>query len=207
MHSRRFIKALWYAAGVHRTQVRKGTPVPYIAHPLAVTSLALEYGASEVEAIAALLHDAIEDCGGERIRRRIIALFGLEIASIVVHCSEPDKGEKSWQDRKDAAIAHYRVKPASAQLVSACDKLHNARAILRDYRIHGESLWDRFDGAGENGHSPRERTLWYYRTLAATLGEVVASPNADPRLGPLVDEFRRVVEELDREAAERQARG
>jgi len=124
-----------------------------------VASIALEYGANEDEAIAALLHDAVEDAGGrarlEDIRRR----FGDTVAAIVDECTDADTIPKPpWLERKVKYVAHIRQASKSAQLVSAADKLHNARSILKDYRVEGGRLWTRFNGG-------REGTLWYYRAL------------------------------------------
>lgn len=182
--SQRFEEALRWAAQLHAGQVRKDTAIPYIAHPLAVASLALEQGAGEDEAIAALLHDAIEDQGGagtgEEIRRR----FGEGVASIVVGCTDTHTTPRPpWRERKEAYLAHLPAASAAIRLVSACDKLHNARAILADYRQLGEPLWQRFSGR-------KEGVLWYYRSL------VRAFEQAGP--APLAEELDRVVSEIER---------
>ena len=182
--SARFRDALVFACELHAQQRRKGTDIPYVAHLLAVTAIALEHGATEDEAIAAALHDAVEDQGGaptlEEIRRR----FGDAVASIVEHCSDTDEVPKPpWRARKEAYIARLATAPRSALLVSASDKLHNARSILCDARSLGDALWPRFAGG-------RDGTLWYYRAL------VTAFQAALP--GPLVDELDRVVCEIER---------
>jgi HD domain len=179
----RFAEALALACELHRSQARKGTQIPYVSHLLAVASLALEYGATEDEAIAAVLHDAVEDQGGAPTARVIENKFGKRVADIVRACSDTDVVPKPpWRERKEAYIAHVRDASASVRLVSACDKLHNARAILADYREHGESLWERFSGG-------RDGTLWYYRELIDAF-----SANGRSRL---VDELDRVVTELE----------
>jgi len=155
----RFEQALVYATIVHAGQRRKGTEIPYVAHLLGVASIALEYGANEDEAIAALLHDAVEDAGGsdrlEDIKRR----FGEVVANIVDECTDAYTIPKPpWKERKERYIKHIARASKSAQLVSAADKLHNAGSILKDYRIEGEALWSRFNGG-------RDGTLWYYRAL------------------------------------------
>src|SRR5688572_8301077 len=148
MHlSQRFEQALIYAVLIHAGQVRKGTEIPYVSHLLGVASIALEYGANEDEAIGALLHDAGEDAGGrgriEDIRQR----FGDTVANVVEGCTDTDVVPKPvWRKRKEDYIAHIGSASDSVRLVSASDKLHNARAILRDYRSHGEKLWERFTG-------------------------------------------------------------
>jgi GTP pyrophosphokinase len=183
----RFADALTYAERVHAGQGRKGTSIPYIAHPLGVASIALEHGANEDEAIAALLHDAIEDSPNpllvkEDIRRR----FGAAVAEIVEGCSDSETQPKPpWRDRKERYLAHLREASPSIRLVSAADKLHNARAILTDHRQVGEALLERFN-AKKGG------TLWYYRALATAFLE----------LGPrrLAEELDRVVTEIERRA-------
>jgi (p)ppGpp synthase/HD superfamily hydrolase len=184
--SDRFASALSLACELHRTQARKGTQIPYVSHLLGVASIALEHGASEDEAIAAVLHDAVEDQGGPATALRIRETFGATVADIVVACSDTDVTPKPpWRARKEAYIAHVRSAPASVRLVSASDKLHNVRAILADYRVHREALWDRFSGGRE--------TLWYYRALADAF---LASGRS-----ALVDEIERVVCELEALAA------
>ena len=166
MTTARFEAALVYAHQVHQDQRRKGTGIPYIAHILGVAALAMEYGATEDEAIAALLHDAAEDGGGEATLAEIRARFGDAVADIVFGCSdslvEDPEDKLPWRDRKENYLAHLDTASASVCLVSAADKLHNVRSIMRDYREHGEEIWDRFQGR-------RDGTLWYYETVADTL--------------------------------------
>lgn len=145
----RFSEALTLACELHRAQSRKGTQIPYVAHVLGVTALALEHGADEDEAIAAVLHDAVEDQGGAPTAAVIRARFGDCVADIVLACSDTDVVPKPpWRARKEAYIAHVAHASPSVRLVSACDKLHNARAILSDYRELKEGLWARFSGEG-----------------------------------------------------------
>lgn len=155
-----------YAHQVHQNQRRKGTGIPYIAHILGVAALAIEYGADEDEAIGALLHDAAEDGGGEATLAEIRARFGDAVADIVLGCSdslvEDPEDRLPWRERKENYLAHLEHASASVCLVSAADKLHNVRSIMRDYREHGEDIWDRFQGR-------RDGTLWYYETVADTL--------------------------------------
>lgn len=166
----RFEEALTYAARAHWDHIRKvdrdGEPrpeseIPYVAHLLAVTSLVLENGGGEDEAIAALLHDAIEDTGGPARRDDIRTRFGDEIVRIVEACSDSDGENKApWRERKERYLAHLAATTdPKVRLVSACDKLHNARAVLVDYEKIGEKLWERFNGK-------RPGTIWYYRSLA-----------------------------------------
>jgi (p)ppGpp synthase/HD superfamily hydrolase len=163
----RFDRALLYATHVHGGQVRKGSSTPYVAHLLAVAATVLEYGGDEDLAIAALLHDSVEDQGGKARLEDVRNRFGERVARIVEACSDSladtAKGERKahWQERKEAYIAHLRTADEDILRVSLADKVHNARAILRDLRKPdiGEKIWVRFS-------QPRERTLWYYRSLA-----------------------------------------
>jgi GTP pyrophosphokinase len=162
----RFEAAMVYAHHVHQNQRRKGTGIPYIAHILGVAALAIEYGANEDEAIGALLHDAAEDGGGEATLAEIRARFGDAVADIVLGCSdslvEDPEDKLPWRERKENYIAHLQNASPSVCLVSAADKLHNVRSVMRDYREHGEEIWERFQGR-------RDGTLWYYETVADTL--------------------------------------
>ena len=181
--SQKFEKALIYATRIHGGQLRKKTKIPYIGHILGVTAIALEYGANETEAIGALLHDAVEDCGGAKRLRDIDRKFGKSVAKIVVGCTDTDQIPKPpWRERKEKYIAHLDKASASTRLVSASDKLHNARAILHNLREQGDSVWSRFNGG-------KEGTLWYYRSLVT----------AFHKHGPseLVDELDRVVTEIE----------
>lgn len=156
----RFSAALAYASELHGEQIRKGTTVPYIAHLLAVAALVIEAGADEDTAIAALLHDAVEDQGGRPTLERIRARFGQTVADIVESCSDADVTPKPpWRERKEAYLAAITHKSEAALLVSLADKVHNAGAILDDYQRVGEEVWSRFTGG-------RDGTLWYYRALA-----------------------------------------
>jgi len=156
----RFASALVYACEIHAGQLRKGTDIPYISHLLGVTSIALDHGATEDEAIGALLHDAAEDAGGAPVISEIRARFGPAAAEIVAGCSDTIETPKPpWRARKEAYIAHLASASPSVLLVSAADKLHNVRAITSDYRKVGEAIWARFTGG-------REGTLWYYHALA-----------------------------------------
>lgn len=183
MLSERFTDALTFATQLHAQQTRKGSGIPYIAHLIGVASIALEYGANEEEAIAALLHDAIEDQGGQATREEIRLRFGDTVTEIVDGCTDSDQTPKPpWRQRKEAYIAHIPIASASVRLVSASDKLHNARSILKDYRLVGDALWECFKG-GKNG------TLWYYRSLVEAFHTVESTP--------LVDELERTVSELE----------
>ncbi len=162
MQLAKLASALDLAIQAHQGQVRKSTTIPYISHPMAVASIALEYGASEDQAIAALLHDAIED-GGIQYAKLIEAQFGLHVHDLVQGCTDgtPDHtGSKApWLERKTAYIQHLQEASDEVLLVSCSDKLHNARAIVSDLINEGPSVFNRFS-------SSTEQTLWYYRQLA-----------------------------------------
>ena len=168
----KFHEALAMAQECHKGQLRKGTNIPYVSHPMGVASLVLEFGGNEDEAIAALLHDALED-GGAEWALQIEAKFGDNVLSVVRECSdaEPKKGETKapWQERKQAYIDSLSDKSPSARLVTGCDKLHNLTAIVRDFREHGDELWDRFN-------SNVDQMSWYYSEMAARLTELKSAP-------------------------------
>jgi (p)ppGpp synthase/HD superfamily hydrolase len=180
----RYEAALVLATQLHANQTRKGSEVPYISHLLGVSSLVLENGGTEDQAIAGLLHDAVEDQGGLPTLELIRKQFGSGVADIVDHCTDAYEDPKpDWKPRKEKYISEITKMPASAALVSCADKLHNARAILVDLRSVGEELWDRFTG-GKNG------THWYYTSLVDAFDEVF--PHR------LTDELRRTVEEIEK---------
>ena len=155
----RFLRAFLFAAEMHAGQTRKASTIPYIAHLIGVASLVLEAGGNEDMAIAALLHDVVEDCGGAPMLNEVRRQFGKRVAKIVDGCTDTDMSPKPpWRERKEKYIAHLKNADADTRLVSAADKLNNVRSILSDYRAVGESVWLRFNGG-------RDGTLWYYRTL------------------------------------------
>lgn len=184
MLTRRFDDAMVYAARLHAKQLRKGTRVPYVAHLLATASIVLEHGATEDEAIAALLHDAVEDQGGQKTLAAIRRRFGDAVAEIVMGCSDADATPKPpWRLRKEAHLRHLRRARRSVRLVTAADKLHNARSIVADLRERGSAAWDRFNAGPED-------QLWYYGAMVAVLS------SKGPRA--LAGELRRVVDEMRR---------
>jgi len=155
----RFLRAFLFAAEKHKSQARKTTTIPYIAHLLGVASLVLEAGGDEDLAIAALLHDVVEDCGGAPMLKEVRRRFGRRVAKVVEDCTDADTYPKPpWRGRKEKYIRHLKNADADTQLVACADKLNNIRSILSDYRAIGEAVWSRFKGG-------REGTLWYYRTL------------------------------------------
>jgi (p)ppGpp synthase/HD superfamily hydrolase len=155
----RFLRAFEFAAKKHAKQTRKASTIPYIAHLMGVASLVLEAGGDEDLAIAALLHDVVEDCGGAPMLKEVRRRFGARVAKVVEGCTDTDKTPKPpWRARKEDYLRHLAHADADIRLVSAADKLNNVRSILSDYREVGEFVWERFNGG-------REGTLWYYRSL------------------------------------------
>lgn len=184
---RRFLRAFLFAAEKHAGQGRKASTIPYIAHLMGVASLVLEAGGDEDLAIAGLLHDVVEDCGGTPMLKEVRRRFGKRVANIVDGCTDADTYPKPpWRERKENYLRHLRKAGPETRLVSAADKLHNVRSILTDYRDAGESIWARFNGG-------RDGTLWYYRVL---LDEFLQhKPNRITR------EFALAVNDLESEAA------
>jgi (p)ppGpp synthase/HD superfamily hydrolase len=179
----RFENALVYAGRLHADQLRKGSGVPYISHLLAVTALVIEDGGDEDEAIAALLHDAVEDQGGRKTLAEIRRRFGDRVAYIVEGLTDAYTIPKPpWRERKEKYIQHLRQATPDVRRVSLADKLHNARSILNNLRWQGEAIWERFNGG-------KEGTLWYYRALLDVFQERESKGMAY--------EFARVVHEIE----------
>ena len=185
LYSRGFLLALVAAATMHAAQRRKGSEVPYVSHLLGTCAVALEYGAHEDEAIAALLHDAIEDVEPTDAARSTVGSFGDRVLAIVEGCTDADTHPKPpWRERKERYIAHLAEADASVLLVSAADKLSNARSTLADLRRLGDAVWDRFNAG-------RDDTLWFYRAVVDAL-------RANPaHQADLVAELDRMVAELE----------
>jgi (p)ppGpp synthase/HD superfamily hydrolase len=183
-YGEKFERALVYAARLYKDQYRKGTRIPYVTHLLAVAAIVGENGGTEDETVAALLHDAPEDQGGEATLEEIRTRFGDEVAQIVDGCTDTYEDPKPpWRERKERYLAHLRHASRSVRLVSTADKVHNARTVLSDYRTLGEDLWKRFNGG-------KEGTLWYYRAII----DVLWTENDNP----VAEELDRVVTELDK---------
>jgi (p)ppGpp synthase/HD superfamily hydrolase len=182
----RYTNALSLAARAHEGQRRKGTPIPYITHPVAVAGLVAQYGGDEDQQIAALLHDILED-GGPQFAPDIQARFGDRVLAMVQGCTDgtPDgNGQKApWTRRKQVYLEHLATAPDDTLLVSACDKLSNARAILDDLIAVGPVVFDRFT-------AKKDGTLWYYQELA-TIFSVRKSPVASA-LSATVAEIKRL---------------
>jgi GTP pyrophosphokinase len=193
----RFDRALHLATDHHRAQLRKGTEIPYVSHLFGVTALVLEMGGGENETIAALLHDAVEDGGGEPMLERIRSEFGDDVARIVRANSDTIVEPKPpWLARKQAYVASISGKQADELRVSLADKLHNTRAILRDFRTHGNFVWERFS-AGERG------VRWYYRAMHQALSE--RRDDLGAAALPVLDDLGWTVDEIDRLATARRS--
>ena len=178
----RFESAMVMAAQLHAGQTRKDNKVPYLSHLMAVASLVLDYGGDEDQAIAALLHDTVEDQGGPPTLDPIRGRFGDQVAGLVAGCTESlDTPKPSSLERKRIYLRSIPGKSAKTRFVSCADKLHNARSTVKDFRDVGDAIWARFNVG-------REDTLWYYTSLAD------AFHDADP--SPITDELKRVVHEL-----------
>lgn len=188
----RFERALVYASRLHAKQTKKGSGRPYVGHLLGVSALVIAHGGDEDEAVAALLHDAVEDQGGLPTLGAIRRKFGRRVAAIVEGCSDSfTKPKPPWKQRKAAYIAHVRHAPADVRLVSAADKLDNVRAIVTDLRLVGDDVWKRFSGG-------KEGSLWYYREMYETLKAAGSNP--------LVEDLGRAVAQMEHLAARRSKR-
>jgi (p)ppGpp synthase/HD superfamily hydrolase len=180
--SETYLKAFEYAFILHRNQVRKGSQRPYISHLMAVSSTVMEHGGTETEAIAALLHDAVEDQGGLATLEKIRKEFGKEVASIVEACSDSVTSPKPpWRERKERYIKKLGSVSSSVILVSQADKLHNLRSLYTDYLQKGDALWQYFRG-GKDG------SLWYYHKLVEVF-QIYGDT-------PILEEMKRVLNEL-----------
>ena len=184
-YGKRFRRAFQYAAKLHSKQYRKGAKIPYITHLMAVASIVGEAGGDEDEAIAALLHDAVEDQGGRPILKKIKRMFGKRVAEIVDGCTDSyEKPKPPWRPRKEKYIDRLKSASPSVLIVSCADKVHNSRAIVADLREIGNELWGRFN-------STAEENLWYYNSVC----EVFRTARAPERL---VSELERNVDEMER---------
>ncbi|HYT67947.1 MAG TPA: HD domain-containing protein [Vicinamibacterales bacterium] len=183
--TRRFDEAFLYAHETHAGHTRKGNGVPYIGHLMGVASIVIDDGGNEDEAVAALLHDAPEDCGGRERLEDIRARFGDAVAKIVEDCTDSWTTPKApWAERKQKYAEHARSLSGSSLRVSAADKVHNAYAILRDLRNVGDKVWERFNASADD-------IVGYYHSLVRSYREAGG--------GRLVDELDRIVRAIERE--------
>ena len=183
----RFKEAFLYCLQLHGDDTRKGKPVPYIAHLMSVCALVLEHGGSEDEAIAALLHDALEDHPDTASRPDIRARFGVDVLHFVESCTDTPSdyqgGEKPpWRSRKQRLLDHIAKASPGLLRIALADKLHNARSLLADYRQQEDTLWERFNAG-------KADQLWFYQSLVRTFRDAGAT-------GYLIEELERVVTEL-----------
>ena len=188
-YSERFIEATRVAARMHADQLRNGTNTPYVSHLFGTCAIALEYGANEDQAIAALLHDAIEDVEPLDQVRSVVRQFGDEVLRIVEACTDSDvRPRPAWRPRREAYVARLASEDRAILLVSASDKLHNARAIVSDLHRHGSALWERFNKDSDQ--------LWYYRALVFAFR---SNPAHEPSL---IDELDRTVTQMEQLGSE-----
>jgi (p)ppGpp synthase/HD superfamily hydrolase len=180
MLTKKFDDALVFAHQLHRNQVRKDTRIPYVAHLMSASALVLENAGDEDQAIAALLHDAVEDQGGEATLRAIQQRFGNEVAAMVRDCSDSLPDDRlGWRARKENYLDSLHLKPKRSLLVSLAGKTHNAECILQDFHEPGATtLWARYS-EGVSG------VRWYYQKLVGIFSEKMS--------GPLADRFARAV--------------
>ena len=176
-----------YAAELHKNQTRKGGTVPYVSHLMAVAAIVMRFGGNEDEVIAALLHDAVEDQGGQPTLLTIKNHFGQTVANIVEGCSDTDQHPKPpWKDRKEAYLEHLRGADQSTTMVSAADKFHNAQDCLITYDEIGQSMWNLFKAS-------KELTKWYYQQLA----DIYAKKALEyPQIAPLLQQTIKMIQQL-----------
>lgn len=185
--SSRFADALAFAFEVHREQTKKGSSVSYISHLLEVTGTVLTYGGDEDEAIAALLHDSVEDHSDIVSFASLSKRFGARVAAIVESCSDTSVSPKPpWKSRKQHYIEHLHSADESVMIVSAADKLSNARAVIKDFRELGDRVWTRFNAG-------KDDQLWYYRSVTV----VLMQRGQGTRVQPLIEELSRAVRKLE----------
>ena len=188
----RFMEALNFSLDLNRNQVRRRSQTPYIAHLLAVAAIVLENGGDEDQTIAALLHDAAEDSGGVKTLLEIRRRFGERVARIVQGCSDSvlNTGQEraAWKTRKSAYIASIKEKSADVVLVCLADKIHNARSVLSNYKMVGNSAWHRFK-------NDKEGTLWYYRSMVEAFKPTTKGLLAQ---SALAQEFEYIVNEIEK---------
>lgn len=182
----RFYDAVAYVGALHGRQLRKGTSIPYVSHLLAVAAIVLEHGGDEAQAVAAILHDAVEDQPRDgKTAQEIRDRYGARILQLVLGLSDATTHPKPpWRERKERYVAHIRTGSPDELLISAADKLHNVRSICADLRRIGDDVWDRF-------HASKDDVLWYYNAL-------IPAYRAAGFRTFIVDELERAVREMER---------
>jgi (p)ppGpp synthase/HD superfamily hydrolase len=166
-------KAFAYARKIHNNQKRNRTTIPYLSHLMSVSALVMEHGGNEEQAIAALLHDTLEDGGdADKISKEIQHMFGDKVLSMVRELSDTEEQPKPpWKERKETYIAHIEEISDDALVVSMCDKLHNLKTIVWDFHVIGDEIFERFKGK-------KEGTIWYYTTLTEKYKKILETrPN------------------------------
>ena len=188
MMSERFVDAVGFANKLHGDQLRKGTNVPYISHLLIVSGIVLQHGGGEDEAIAALLHDTVEDCGGKPVMVEIRQRFGNKIAELVDGCTETDIQPKPpWRERKERYLESIRSANPSVRLISCADKIHNASSIISEYRKVGEQVWDRFK-------ANKTETLWFYTSMVNAMQASRENRSILEELVIIVEDLKELIE-------------
>jgi len=192
--SSRFHEALSYASTLHADQARKGERgIPYVAHLLGVTARVMKAGGNEDQAIAALLHDSLEDQGHKTTEEEIRVRYGAVVARLVVRCTDATAEEKKqmdWWERKRKYLHHISSLDPDAMLVVIADKLENACDTAWDYRVFGEEIWSRFS-EGRNGEE------WFYGEVVGVVDLWLANqPRQSPAFHALVEELRQILSGL-----------
>ncbi len=187
----RLIAAFGEAVRLHADQCRRGSGAPYVSHPFRVAGMVLDYGADETTAIAALLHDTVEDQGGLELAGKLRTIFGDAVVALILECSDSTgpKGtpKAPWKERKERYLAGLPDRSPQARLIIACDKLDNLRGLLRDLHRFGPVFW-------ENFHGGRDGTMWFYREVVRLLG---ASGDC-PLTGELTAELQRLAASVEK---------
>lgn len=190
MNMQHFNDAFLFASRLHDGQMRKGSSVPYLSHLMAVSALVMENGGTQDQAIAALLHDTVEDQGGEETLSEIRERFGDDVASIVEECSESlDIKDHPWRERKEWFLNRIVQMSERGLLVCVADKFHNVQGLINDHRNQGDQMWSSFNAG-------KTEQLWYYRSVAALLCERTENTLATT-LSEKVDELEARCAETD----------
>ena len=184
----KYLEAYTYSYKLHKKQMRKGSNIPYFTHLSSVSNLIIENNGTTTQAIAGLLHDAVEDQGGAKTLAIIKKKFGPKVAKIVDQCSDTTIEPKPpWKERKIKYIQNIKNKTQDTLLVSLCDKYHNASCILSDYQKVGERMWDRFTAS-------KQETFWYYESLYKEFKKYLKNhPKMIKAFKNKVDEMKKII--------------